>query len=233
MAADRENKIEEWRHALVVKIKKFRSLQQIYMPGALSALEELDADRDADAVLPKVERVKLFMPSEMTPEHSNDNVCGCITGLLDMETKLRVAQCENSLASLRSRLHAKHHLLGFRNANIIGQVQSTKARMLIDQVGERVESYANRYRRGYSALVALKGAEAYPHLRLLKPEDVQLDGDAGDSDAAARKKLAMIGSGHGKRVPRNAPGMSRRVMSWIWTVRGALDDDEGCLHECK
>ncbi|KAJ7893749.1 hypothetical protein B0H13DRAFT_1625094 [Mycena leptocephala] len=227
VAADRENKIEEWRHALGVKIKKFRSLQQIYMPGALRALEELDVDRDADAVPPKVERVKLFMPSEMTPEHSNDNVRGCITGLLDMETKLRVAQCENSLASLRSRLHAKHHLLGFRNSNVTGQVQSTKARTLIDQVGERVESYANRYRKGYSALVALKGAEAYPNLRLLKPEDVQLDGDAGESDAAARKKLAMIGSGRGER----APGTSRRVMSWIWTSRGALEDDEGRLHE--
>ncbi|KAJ7828475.1 hypothetical protein B0H14DRAFT_3466313 [Mycena olivaceomarginata] len=210
VAADRENKIQEWRHALLVKIAKFRTLQKIYMPGAARALEAAEGERDADVPPPKAEAVKLLMPSEMTPDNDNDTLRGSVLGLVDMEAKLRVAQCENSLASLRSRLHAKRHLITFRNSNVTGQVQSTKARTLIEQ--------------GRAALVALKGAAAYSHLRELHPDDVRLDGDNGESDVAARKKLAMMGAGRGARAPRNAPGMSKRVMSWIWTAPGALDE---------
>ncbi|KAK7045173.1 CxC2 domain-containing protein [Favolaschia claudopus] len=231
VAADRENKIQEWRHSLLVKINKFRALQRIYMPGAGAALEAHEASRDSDAPPPHAEMVKLFMPSEMAqlhPRNPPDPLHGCIPGLPEMEAKLRVAQCENSLASLRARLHAKRHLISFRNANITGQVPSTRARTLIGEVGERVDSHANRYRRGRVALMALKG-DTYPHLRELKPEDVQLDGDAEESDSAARKKLAMLGSGRGARAPRNAPGTSKRVMSWIWTAPGALDEE--MMHE--
>ncbi|KAK7053548.1 CxC2 domain-containing protein [Favolaschia claudopus] len=226
IAADRENKIQEWRHALLVKISKFRTLQKVYMPGAAAALEAHELARDVEALPPRAESVKLLMPSQMS---GTDPLRGCISGLLEMEAKLRLAQCDNSLASLRSRLHAKRHLITFRNENIIGQVQSTRARVLIGEVGERVESYANRYRQGYSALLKLKGAEAYPHLRVLKPEHVQLDGDAAESDSAARKKLTMIGSGRGARTPRNAPGSTKQVMSWIWTAPGALDEER--MHE--
>ncbi|KAK7043451.1 CxC2 domain-containing protein, partial [Favolaschia claudopus] len=190
IAADQENKIQEWRHALLVKIAKFRSLQKVYMPGAAAVLEQVEAERDFDAPPPKAENVKLFMPSAMIHQ-TTDPLNGCIPGLTDMEAKLRLAQCENSLASLRARLHAKRHLISFRNSNII--------------------------------------ADAYPHLRPLNPDDVQLDGDAEESDSAARKKLAMLGAGRGARAPRNAPGTSKRVMSWIWTAPGSLDEE--MMHE--
>ncbi|KAJ7701279.1 hypothetical protein B0H14DRAFT_3173668 [Mycena olivaceomarginata] len=229
VAADRESKIQEWCHALLVKITKFRTLQKIYMPGAAHTLEAAEGERNVDVPPPKVEAVKLFMPSKMTPDNNNDTLRGSVLGLVDMEAKLQVAQCENSLASLCSRLYAKHHLITFRNSNVTGQVQSTKARTLIEQVGERVNSYANRYRQGRAALVALKGAAAYLHLRELHSDDVWLDGDNRESDAAAWKKLAMMGAGRGACAPRNAPGMLKRVMSWIWTAPGALD--EVTMHE--
>ncbi|KAJ7895585.1 hypothetical protein B0H14DRAFT_3426194 [Mycena olivaceomarginata] len=256
MATDCKNRIQEWCHALLVKIGKFRGLQKIYMPGAALALDELKGKQDTEAPVPAAEKVKLFMSNEMTPQSTNDTLHGCVPGLVEMETKLRVAQCNNSLSSLRARLHAKRHLIHFCNSNVTGQIQSTKARCDKDrdnpvmedpsrtsklvpslvqmvrrghEVGERVQSYANRYRQGHKALEALKGSEAYPHLRPLRPDDVQLDGDAGESDAAAQKKLAMISAGRGARTPRNAPGTSKRVMSWIWMVRGPLD--EAALHD--
>ncbi|KAJ6528210.1 hypothetical protein B0H19DRAFT_1083730 [Mycena capillaripes] len=230
VAADRENKIGEWRHALLVKIAKFRALQKIYMPGAECALADAEAERDPDLAAPRPEKIKLWMPSQMDSQ-AESATRECVTGLPEMEAKLRVGQCNNSLVSLRSRLHAKRHLIGFRNANVTGQIQATKARMLITQVGERADWYADRYRRGRTAVVVLKGAAAYPHLRQLKPDDVHLDGDAGESDAAAWKKLGMISAGRGARVPRNAPGTSKRVMSWIWTAPGALENEEERLHE--
>ncbi|KAJ7719325.1 hypothetical protein B0H14DRAFT_3521336 [Mycena olivaceomarginata] len=199
------------------------------MPGAARSLEAAEGECDVNVPPPKAEAVKLFMPSEMTPDNNNDTLRGSVLGLVDMEAKLRVTQCDNSLASLRSRLHAKCHLITFCNSNVTGQVQSTKARTLIEQVGERVNSYANRYQQGRAALVALKGAAAYSHLRELHPDNVRLDGDNRESDAAAWKKLAMMGAGRGARVPRNAPGISKHVMSWIWAAPGALD--EVTMHE--
>ncbi|KAJ7832602.1 hypothetical protein B0H13DRAFT_1914961 [Mycena leptocephala] len=219
VAADRENKIEEWRHALLVKISKFRTLQNIYMPGAARAIADAEAAWDQDESPPKPEHIQLFMPSDLAVNDVNEVLRACVPGLVGMEAKLRVGQCDNSLVSLRARLHAKRFLIGFRNENVAGQVQATKARTLIGQVGERAESYAERYRKGHRALVFLKGTEAYPYLRELKADNIQLDGDWGDSDAQARKKQAMIGVGRGAREPRNAPGTSKWVMSWIWTAR--------------
>ncbi|KAK7012748.1 CxC2 domain-containing protein [Favolaschia claudopus] len=229
ISAERENQVQEWRHALLVKISKFRSLQKIYMPGAVRCLEEMEVARDSELPPVVAERVKLFMPHEMSGDEVHDPLRGCVAGLVEMEVRLRVSQCENSLVSLRARLHAKRHLISFRDSNITGQVRSTKARTLIEQVGERVESYANRYRQGHKALEALKGPGAYPALRALRPEDVQLDGEAQESDSIARRKLGMLGSGRGARPPRTAPGTSKRVLSWIWTAPGALDD--AMMHE--
>ena len=104
--ADRENKLEEWRHTLLVKIATFRNLQKIYMPGATAAITKAEEDCDNDAPPPKPEKVKLWMPSEMMPTSADDTLRGCVRGLVDMEAKIRVGQCENSLVSLRSRCTA-------------------------------------------------------------------------------------------------------------------------------
>jgi hypothetical protein len=230
LAPDREDKVQEWRHTLLVKIARFRSLQKIYMAGAVETINDAEVGRDSDEPPPKPESITLWMPSEML---TGDRGRGCISGLVDMEVKLRVAQCQNSLVTLCSRLHAKRFLIAYRNRNVTGQVRSTKAAVLIQQLGERVEAVAKRYRRGRDALVALGVAEEYPHLRELGADDLRLDGDAGETDAATRKKLTMIGAGRGARAPRNAPGTSKCVMSWIWTAPGAFDNEEGRLHDCE
>ncbi|KAJ7805460.1 hypothetical protein B0H14DRAFT_3485136 [Mycena olivaceomarginata] len=205
VAADRENKIQEWRHTLLTKIARFRTLQRIYMPGAMDAIAAAEEERENDDPAPKPEHIKLWMPNEMAATGPDDLLRGCVPGMVDMEARLRVAQCENSLVGLRSRLHAKRFLIDHRNANVTGQVASTKARTLIGQVGERVDAQAKRR------------------------FDFGWDGE--DTDAAARKKLAMIGAGRGARTPRNVAGTSKRVMSWIWTAPGAFDDEEQHLHD--
>ncbi|KAJ7720902.1 hypothetical protein B0H16DRAFT_1335751 [Mycena metata] len=181
------------------------------MPGAAAILAAAEAARDPDAPPPKAEKIKLWMPSQMQPD-PNDALRGCVKGLLSMEAKLRVAQCNNAL-------------------HVTGQIQSTKARTLIGQIGERVEACALKYRHARISLIQLSGEGGTVQFRELRAQDIQLDGDAGESDAAARKKLAMISAGRGARAPRNAPGESRRVMSWIWTAPGALDNEEERLHD--
>ncbi|KAJ7735259.1 hypothetical protein DFH07DRAFT_753949, partial [Mycena maculata] len=229
VTADQEDKLHDWRRALLVKIGKFRKLQKRFMPGAAVAILDAENERGEDAAPQKPENIKLWMPSQMPVSALNPSR-GCATGLIAMETKLRASQCLNALVTLRACLHAKRFLITFRNANVTGQIQSTKARTLIDQVGERVEACAQKYRHAHGALISLNPDSA-ARFRELRPEDITLDGDAGESDAAARKKLAMIGAGRGARAPRNAAGTSKRLMSWIWMAPGALDDEEVHLHE--
>ncbi|KAJ7041759.1 hypothetical protein C8F04DRAFT_1176850 [Mycena alexandri] len=230
LTANREGKLHDWRHALLVKIRKFCDLQKIYMPSAAAVLAAAEAARDPDAPPPKPERIKLLMPSQMQPD-PNDALRSCVKGLLGMEAKLHVAQCNNALVKLRARLHAKRHLIAFWNEHVTGQIQSTKARTLIGQIWERVEACAQKYPAARTSLIQLSGDDVAVQFRELRMQDIQLDGDAGESDAAAHKKPAMISAGRGACAPRNAPGESRRVMSWMWTAPGALDDKEARLHD--
>ncbi|KAJ7809215.1 hypothetical protein B0H13DRAFT_1668313 [Mycena leptocephala] len=134
-----------------------------------------------------------------------------VRGLLSMEVKLRATLCNNALTKFLARLHTKHHFIAFRNENLSGQVQATRAQTLISQIRERANACMVKYRQARTALITLSGEANATQFRELCPEDVQLDGDVGESDAAARKKLVMLSAGQGTRAPRNAPGMSKPV----------------------
>ncbi|KAJ7711507.1 hypothetical protein B0H16DRAFT_1480292 [Mycena metata] len=201
VAADRESKIQERRIALLKKLGKFRDLQAIFMPGAAALLANEEAARDPDAPPPKPEKIKLWMPHELDNEV---RATGCLRGVANIEAKLRSSQALNALIHLRSRLHSKQFFLGFRysaSSHMGGQHAATKANTLQAQI-----------------------------FRPLKDAHLELDGDNGESDLAARKKLAMIGSGRGARAPRMAPGTSKKVMSWIWTAQGGASEGEEALH---
>ncbi|KAJ7079869.1 hypothetical protein C8R43DRAFT_910055, partial [Mycena crocata] len=230
VAADRQNRIQEWRHALLVKIRKFCMLQKVYMPWVEATISEVEAERDQDEAALQPEQVKLWMPCDMPARD-----CGCVPGLPDMEAKLRVAQ-------------SKRHFIGFRNEHIRGQTHASKAvknrsrrtdkesrrtHTLIGELGERAMAYGRWYRKGRRALVALKGEDAHSALCKLEDSDIRLDGDDGESDAASRKKLGMIAVGRGEHAPQNAPGTSMCTMLWIWTAPGVFDDEEQRLHERK
>jgi hypothetical protein len=43
LTADQEGKLVDWRCVLLVKIGKYRDLQQVYMPGAALAIVTHDA----------------------------------------------------------------------------------------------------------------------------------------------------------------------------------------------
>ncbi|KAJ7740757.1 hypothetical protein DFH07DRAFT_698699, partial [Mycena maculata] len=230
IAPEREARVQELRITLLQKIGRFRKLQAIWMPGAARAILADEEKRDEDSLPLRAEHIKLYMPHELP---ADDRAQGCVKGLADMEARLCAAQCASALTTLRGRLHAKRHLITFRNENLTGQVQTTKAHTLIGQVSDRVNASAAKYRKGREALVALKTNSFAPHFRELRDDDIRLDGDNGESDSAAKKKLAMISSGHGTRAPRNAPGQSKRVMSWIWTTTAGSGDKEKDLHDCE
>jgi hypothetical protein len=229
VTADRESKIQEHRLALHAKLRPFRALQQIYTPAAIRAVERQERSRNPEAPAVKAENIRLFLPSELTEAERST----CQEGLPGMEAKLREAQCTDALVKLRSRLHAKRHVLYWKSSNTSGQAGATRSQTLAGQIGDRIDATANKYRDARRALQSLKGPNYAPHLKPLKASDLTLDGDVMEDNAAARKKLSLIAAGKHSRTPRHIAGTSKTVLSWIWAACGALDDEERHLHDCK
>ncbi|KAJ7715855.1 hypothetical protein DFH07DRAFT_762650 [Mycena maculata] len=228
VSADRESKVNEHRLTFLSKLRKFRDLQRVYTPGAIHALLAEEALRDQDVPPPKAENIHLYLPSELSAEERKN---GCQRGVMEMEARLREAQCSDALVQIRARLYAKGHLILFRNEHVTGQVGTTRSQTLIAHVGARVSVTHQKYRRARDALHALKGDDYAPHFKEMLASDLTLDGEDRESDAGAKEKLVRIGAGK-ERTGRNAPSKNK-VLSWIWTARGALDDSEKELHECK
>ncbi|KAJ7771164.1 hypothetical protein B0H14DRAFT_3509188 [Mycena olivaceomarginata] len=205
------------------KLATFRKLQAIYMPGAAAAIEVNEAARDADIPAPRAEHIKLYMPSDL-PAAARD--AACVKNLPTMEAKMREAQCGAVLTVVRGRLHAKRHLIMFRNENVTGQIKSTKARTLIGKWGDRVNLSAEKYRKGRKALTALKGSEYAPHYRELRDSDIRLEGDNAESDAAAKKKLAMISAGRGCSCPAERAWTIEAHHVVALDVKGTSGDEE-------
>ncbi|KAJ7106113.1 hypothetical protein C8R43DRAFT_906269 [Mycena crocata] len=231
VTADRESKIQEQRLALLAKLRPFRVLQQIYTPRAIVALESLEAARNTESAPIKAKNIPLYLPSALTAEQ---RASGCNAKLPQMEAMLREAQCSDSLGTLRARLHAKRHVIYWRgHSNTGSQKDTTRSQTIIGLLGDRIDAIGKKYNDARIALLRLKGDDYAPHFKKLTPADMTLDGDIKDDETTARKKLEAIAAGQGARVPRHVKATSRKVMSWIWAARGALDNDEEELHECK
>ncbi|KAJ7168780.1 hypothetical protein C8R46DRAFT_1218172 [Mycena filopes] len=233
VTADRASKIHDRRVAFLVKLTKFRKLQEVFAPGAIRIMQRDETAEAATGAEPRKvepEAMKLYMPSDLP---TIERAVGCLSGVVDLESRLRESQCHNSLVHLRSHLHTKRHLIGFRNLQITGQTKATKARTLIAQVGERAEGCSQRYTRGREALTRLHGPDHLPAFKPMKPSDIALDGEIETADTLARQRLVAAGGGKTMRVPRHIAGTSKKVLSWIWGAAGAIEDDDKGLHDYK
>ncbi|KAJ6451528.1 hypothetical protein C8R47DRAFT_1229790 [Mycena vitilis] len=227
VAAEQSERLTEMRRAFFTKLARFRKLQDVYMPGAVEEMEQEEDARDSELPPAKAEEIKLYLPSG---RWTVDKEEGCKAGLAEMEAKLREGQCRDSLVNLRTRLHAKRHLLDHRDdGNVAGQRAATRSYTLIGHIGERVDAAAAKYRRAQLAIMALRGREAGIIFHELKAADVQLD-EEREIDARARRRLEEIGSG---RHRRKGPALSSKDkhFSWIWTEGGGPGEDEVELHD--
>ncbi|KAF7294445.1 CxC2 domain-containing protein [Mycena kentingensis (nom. inval.)] len=178
LTANHELRTEELRRSLLKRIGRFRDLQRIYMPGAAAVLAAAENQRDNRQPSPTPECIRLYMPSQMPRAAAGDEPFGSLPGLLAIEERQRVAQCENSLSKLRGNLHARRWLIAHRNANLVGQRQTTKSAKLLENMAQESQLIADRYRCGYEALRGLGSLGRHPQLRLLEADDIRLESEA-------------------------------------------------------
>lgn len=103
---------------------------------------------------PNAEEVELWLPSSLPKDRRRSL---CVEGLLDMEAKLRTAQCSSSLHDLRQVLRLKTRMVYFKNKNIRGQREGTRSRAVIDRVHKRAIRLVNKYRVARRAKSELEG----------------------------------------------------------------------------
>jgi hypothetical protein len=241
----KEEKVQERRTEFFKSLGPFRVLQATFMPVVSQLVSEEEEERKGATQPVLAENVVLWLPSQIPWSRRGT----CRPSLFTMEEALRRAQCYESLDRVRLRLHARAHLVRFRNKNATGQKKILRARTLIDGVSDRIDAIARKYRDAQVALVRLVGEENAGGYKTLQPDDLTSRW-VEDYNATRARRLSKIMGRESRLVPRteeNAAneyeadvngsekrGASRRKMSWIWTAIGAPDtSNDEYLHECK
>lgn len=203
-----EGMIEERRAALFDNIETWRSIQPLYMPG-ITQLRQLNATRtDAlpdseDAKRP--EAIQLWLPSHI-PQSLWQT--GCVTGLLQKEKTLRVAEATDALNGLRRQLRIMTGVFNYKKTHVsgTGQRSNTRARTLMAQVSDKTRLFAERYRAARRSLVVLDpNGEWQDTLKPLQAKDVRGMGRYNEDEDSAE---------------------GRRELSWIWLSSKQVTEGE-------
>ncbi|KAL1738360.1 hypothetical protein HDZ31DRAFT_11248, partial [Schizophyllum fasciatum] len=134
------------RLKLTRSITKIREVQQVYASPSLARHASWQAASQNIDV--PAERIPLFPPSALT----EDEQVACTPGLVDIERRLREAQCRTALDSMRNFLIVKSRLLTYKNVNTRNQAPSTRARMTLKKNDEKIQRHARKYVAAHSAL---------------------------------------------------------------------------------
>ena len=179
----------------------------------LTQLPTTDTEPDA------IHNAALHLPSSLPLEILKR----CSQRLVLMEKELRVGQCRDALAQLRTKLNARARLLKHKYVNIRGQLPNTRALGLVKDVNVKIDAAATRYRNALTMLRALDrtasgGSEWRSEFFELGPQDVRGLSTAELPDAPTQERAEQLQARrllNGGVVPEG-----NRTISWIW--RGSL-----------
>ncbi|PPQ76891.1 hypothetical protein CVT26_000661 [Gymnopilus dilepis] len=182
----------------------------------------------------------VYLPSRIAP---SERARVCRDGLLQIEERLRVGQCNDSLEGLRQVLRLKTRMIQFKNKNIRGQRDGTRSRAVIDRVHDRARAAAAKYRAARDALYRLRGAGDWEKtFRVLEDKDIRgyrdpdrlqpkkarkgvLEDDqvAPSPDVENDVEFTLFNE---TRKRRDGTGETRRTLSWIWMTDQTLPVSE-------
>ncbi|KDR65401.1 hypothetical protein GALMADRAFT_81900, partial [Galerina marginata CBS 339.88] len=231
--------LTEQRNILRSRLRGWEQLRSIYIPGLLQYRADIAAaSSDPSTVSDHPENAELWLPSNI-PTKDRRRICN--PGLPEMEEKLRTAQANDALESVRHILKIKSRMVLFKNKNVRGQREGTKSRSVIDRVHERARVAAEKYRTARAAKMAIIGPGSWEEvLRVLDDKDIRAyqdpnqlrprNGRRGTLEDDQLEELnnnptddAPPGIGldllHQARPRRDGTGETRRTLSWIWTTQ--------------
>lgn len=223
--------IQNKRLTMKRMLQDFRSVQQIYMPFIAAFLAARAGERDGD-----IEAEQVYLPSALpVPLRAR-----CLDDAPAVEERMRETQCFAALEDIRGTQRAVHTVRTFKKANVRGTKRSGRSFDLIKRLSLKAKAAAQKYVAGQHALKNLRGSGEWELvLRELKPDDIRgLSSEVFTTDVAidyeeehltAGEKRKRNGTGRGMKPAEVLLGSGSFMMSWIWTIDGALDgasDDE-------
>lgn len=116
--------------------------------------ETSEADTDGRHPGTDVEHEPLWLPSALPESHQKHN---CDKNLIAIESRLRRAQCEDTLDKIRSLQRGRLSFISFRNRNIRHQAPNTRAQDTLNSLEDKSKSLAVKYRTARMALLKLVG----------------------------------------------------------------------------
>ncbi|KAJ7575804.1 hypothetical protein C8J56DRAFT_1063043 [Mycena floridula] len=186
---------------------------------------------------PAAKDVHLLFPSNMIAEQRERGVW---TGLGDIKSELRDAQCRDALDQLQNHLIVKARLLTYKNIHARHQGATTRSQGLLARNESKIALSARRYQQAWTAKLGL----VYNDLekvgwRKLEPADIQCMQDLNETVKERKKREKREGKrkrddGLNIDVEKAAEragmpsGVSKgkKTISWIWrdaTASGMLD----------
>jgi len=206
--------VVELRTTFRRRLVKFRQLQSKYQPEVIPLLAQLPlTGQDLDTI----HETSLFLPSSLPPE----TLSKCSKQLVLMEKELRIGQCRDSLAQLRTKLTAQARLLNYKYVHVRHQAQNTRSRNLLHRINEKIETIISKYRHALVMLRALDtcgGSEWRSEFGELRKQDVRYLSQAELPYAPTQERADEL---HARTLLNGgATPEGNRTVSWIW--RGSL-----------
>ena len=137
--------LQQQRNSLWCSIESWREIQRVYLPFTSQYHEPTtQADDDTDALSSKPEKLLLHLPSSLLASlKANADV----KHLLEIETRLRVAQADDALEEIRRYRRVVTGVHHFKKANLSGNgnKKNTRARDLMSRYVQKIKHCADRY----------------------------------------------------------------------------------------
>ncbi|KAH8109623.1 hypothetical protein DFH11DRAFT_1469634, partial [Phellopilus nigrolimitatus] len=197
---------QQGRNTLYRQITQWRLVQDVYMPGVSAIRSQAALSADATLKGTTAEEMQLFLPSSV-PHLANPS-------LKSMEARLRIAQADDALATIRRLRRILAGVKIFKKLNVVGTGNRPNTRMysLYQRFQQKVDLAVERYRAAYDALKSLDpNGDWTDRFKKLEKGDVR----GPDRDEEMVRKV-----GEGYHKP-----------SWIWEVPRANTNADGSLIE--
>ncbi len=219
---------------------RFRRKQLIRMPGLAQHVRFLPNGAVDNNATQHPEDIPLYMPSHPALRASRATICD--PELCNTEQRLRDAQAQESLESLRRQLHTRTFANKYKIKHAVGQDANTRARQWLASIERRAMSSVKIYRHARAALLELRGPRPWENaLKVLQDDDVRSLNERALTEqekierAALRRTMGMPEEGILGRAYESGPpiGEGRRTLSWIWLAEGAgQDSNDPAFREC-